>query len=162
MSHKINLELPALEYCSLERATRLIGHGCEVEDLLHWAEMGSIKLSAKLSFGDVTDAGLIFCSDSKESLESKLNSIDKFNVRSFSLTRHSYFNLGDSASNLLVSNDDNIYSIDNALIYGVWDIGYVIEVIEDGLIIKDLHPNGMAQDIDNECLHYDKMIYSIF
>ncbi|EAS0613651.1 hypothetical protein INA60_002650 [Salmonella enterica] len=41
--------LPALEYCSLERATRFIGAGCEVEDLLHWAEIGAINLSYKIT-----------------------------------------------------------------------------------------------------------------
>ncbi|ENM1232987.1 hypothetical protein AB6R86_004609 [Salmonella enterica] len=41
--------LPALEYCSLERATRFIGDGCEIEDLLHWAEIGAISLSHKFN-----------------------------------------------------------------------------------------------------------------
>ncbi|EGF6520397.1 hypothetical protein IC066_001146 [Salmonella enterica] len=41
--------LPALEYCSLERATRFIGDGCEIGDLLHWAEIGAIKLSYDFS-----------------------------------------------------------------------------------------------------------------
>jgi hypothetical protein len=41
-----DFKIPTLEYCSLERATRIIGNGCEVEDLLHWALIGKIRLSA--------------------------------------------------------------------------------------------------------------------
>ncbi|EMI4429969.1 hypothetical protein V6478_003389 [Providencia rettgeri] len=44
-------ELPALEYCSLDRAARLIGSGCEVGDLLHWAEIGAIKLAKQFLYG---------------------------------------------------------------------------------------------------------------
>lgn len=51
--------LPALEYCSLERATRFIGDGCEVEDLLHWAEIGAINLSYKIT-GSVGGAYVYF------------------------------------------------------------------------------------------------------
>lgn len=47
-----DFDLPALEYCSLERAARFIGSGCEIEDLLHWAEIGAIKLSYDFSKND--------------------------------------------------------------------------------------------------------------
>lgn len=47
-----DFELPALEYCTLERATRFIGAGCEVEDLLHWAEIGAINLSHEFGRDD--------------------------------------------------------------------------------------------------------------
>ena len=43
-----DFDLPILEYCSLERAARFIGSGCEVEDILHWAEIGAINLSYSL------------------------------------------------------------------------------------------------------------------
>lgn len=35
-------KLLPLEYCSLDRAARLLG--CEVQDLLHWGSIGAIKL----------------------------------------------------------------------------------------------------------------------
>ncbi|WP_413499152.1 hypothetical protein [Buttiauxella gaviniae] len=41
----MDFKLPALEYCSLDRGARFIGADCEVEDLIHWAAVGSIKLS---------------------------------------------------------------------------------------------------------------------
>ncbi|HCM64170.1 MAG TPA: hypothetical protein DIT05_16755 [Morganella sp. (in: Bacteria)] len=47
-----NFELPALEYCSLDRAARLIGSGCEVGDILHWADIGAIKLAKKFTVED--------------------------------------------------------------------------------------------------------------
>lgn len=54
--------LPALEYCSLERATRIIGCGCEVGDLIHWALIGKIRLAA--NFDNINNVfGLIFLSD---------------------------------------------------------------------------------------------------
>ncbi|HBS7387590.1 TPA: hypothetical protein MAQ57_000073 [Klebsiella pneumoniae] len=38
--------IPALEYCSVVRAAELLG--CKVKDILHFAEIGGIELSAKL------------------------------------------------------------------------------------------------------------------
>lgn len=37
--------IPALEYCKLDRASRLLG--CEVEDLIHWFEVGAIDLCVR-------------------------------------------------------------------------------------------------------------------
>ncbi|EDX3512583.1 hypothetical protein J5047_005000 [Salmonella enterica] len=42
-----DFDLPALEYCSLERASRLLM--CEVEDILHWAELSAIPLMLKFT-----------------------------------------------------------------------------------------------------------------
>lgn len=52
-----------LEYCSLERASRLLG--CEVEDILHWASIGAIKIYAQFkdspySDGDIVHVGEIY------------------------------------------------------------------------------------------------------
>ena len=39
--------LPALEYCDLNRAANLLN--CKVADLLHWAEIGAIELCLKFN-----------------------------------------------------------------------------------------------------------------
>lgn len=39
--------LPALEYCDLHRAAKLLD--CKVDDLLHWAEIGAIELCLKFN-----------------------------------------------------------------------------------------------------------------
>ncbi|HEN3495913.1 TPA: hypothetical protein U5D88_004306 [Yersinia enterocolitica] len=44
-----NYTLPMIEYCSLDRATRLIGDGCEISDLIHWALEGKIRLANKFN-----------------------------------------------------------------------------------------------------------------
>ncbi|NUY57023.1 hypothetical protein HLG76_10750, partial [Salinivibrio sp. EAGSL] len=44
---ELGIQLPPLlplEYCTVERATRLLG--CEVEDIYHWNEIGAVKLYA--------------------------------------------------------------------------------------------------------------------
>ncbi|MFQ2156403.1 hypothetical protein ACK33E_08190 [Aeromonas hydrophila] len=56
-----------LEYCSPERAARLFC--CEVEDILHWASIGAIKLHAKFPDADYSDGeeclvGEIYLNDS--------------------------------------------------------------------------------------------------
>ncbi|HGK4840551.1 TPA: hypothetical protein ACJ2XA_000777 [Kluyvera georgiana] len=55
-----DLELPALEYCSLERAARFIGSGCEAEDLLHWATIGAINLSHEFGVDEHVEAFIEF------------------------------------------------------------------------------------------------------
>lgn len=52
-----------LEYCNLERASRLLG--CEVEDILHWASIGAIKIHAQFkdslySDGDIVHVGEVY------------------------------------------------------------------------------------------------------
>ncbi|MGR7299268.1 hypothetical protein ACU62B_17855 [Klebsiella aerogenes] len=42
---KLN-NLPPLEYCSIARAQKLLQ--CELEDLLHWHDIGAISLCLKL------------------------------------------------------------------------------------------------------------------
>jgi len=37
-----------LEYCRIERAARVLG--CEVEDLIHWGAVGSIRLYVRLGW----------------------------------------------------------------------------------------------------------------
>ncbi|MEE7530668.1 hypothetical protein IV503_03350 [Klebsiella huaxiensis] len=43
---KLN-HIPPLEYCSLSRAQKLLN--CEIEDLLHWHDIGAINLCIKLT-----------------------------------------------------------------------------------------------------------------
>ena len=51
--------LPPLEYCRIERATRLLG--CETEDLIHWAAIGAIDIFADAGKANAyTPAPLIF------------------------------------------------------------------------------------------------------
>ncbi|ESN10246.1 hypothetical protein L383_03285 [Enterobacter sp. MGH 37] len=58
-----DFDLPILEYCSLERAARFIGSGCEVEDILHWAEIGAINLSYKFKGTEEYSAFVKFFGD---------------------------------------------------------------------------------------------------
>ena len=39
--------IPPLEYCSISRAQKLLD--CEIEDLLHWHDIGAINLCVKLT-----------------------------------------------------------------------------------------------------------------
>ncbi|HFJ4332795.1 TPA: hypothetical protein ACGUIF_004822 [Serratia liquefaciens] len=41
-----NPKLPPLEYCHIDRASRLLE--CEIEDILHWHEIGAIKICIRL------------------------------------------------------------------------------------------------------------------
>jgi hypothetical protein len=43
---KLN-NLPPMEYCSLPRAQKLLN--CEIEDILHWHDIGAINLCLKLN-----------------------------------------------------------------------------------------------------------------
>ncbi|EPF6162329.1 hypothetical protein MWS90_004274 [Citrobacter sedlakii] len=65
-------DLPALEYCSLDRASRLLG--CEVGDILHWAELSAIPLMIKFTHKVSCDARIMF-SDSID-LYKSLRDID--------------------------------------------------------------------------------------
>ncbi|MCX9058832.1 hypothetical protein NLN90_22730 [Citrobacter portucalensis] len=53
-----DFDLPALEYCSLDRASRLLG--CELGDLLHWAELSAIPLMIKFTHKVSSDARIMF------------------------------------------------------------------------------------------------------
>lgn len=68
-------ELPALEYCSLERASRYLG--CEVQDLLHWAELRAIPMMVR--FKDNVDGRARLSFSDKVDLYRELNSIDPGN-----------------------------------------------------------------------------------
>lgn len=65
-------DLPALEYCSLDRASRLLG--CELGDILHWAELRAIPLMVNFTNGIENSARIMF-SDSID-LYQGLRSID--------------------------------------------------------------------------------------
>lgn len=51
-----DFKLPPLEYCRLDRASRLIG--CEVEDFIHWHEVGSIQLCVHFESADDIQSGI--------------------------------------------------------------------------------------------------------
>ncbi|OCG08037.1 hypothetical protein A9G13_07520 [Gilliamella sp. wkB178] len=62
------MKLPPLEYCSVERATRLLG--CEVSDLIHWHEIGAIRLYVNII--DEVDAQLVYMGDAnKNTIDTK-------------------------------------------------------------------------------------------
>lgn len=84
------LKIPALEYCSLERATRLIGGGCEVEDLLHWALIGKIRLA--VNFTDyVSTFRLNFMSDDVDRIVEVLVENQGFYNGEYYVSPHSIF-----------------------------------------------------------------------
>lgn len=53
-----DFDLPALEYCSLDRASRLLG--CEIGDILHWAELSAFPLMIKFTHKFSCDARIMF------------------------------------------------------------------------------------------------------
>nr|HAT2257105.1 hypothetical protein [Citrobacter freundii] len=53
-----DFDLPALEYCSLDRASRLLG--CELDDILHWAEIRAIPLMVKFTNEKLCEARIEF------------------------------------------------------------------------------------------------------
>lgn len=82
-------KLPPLEYCSLDRASRLLM--CEVEDLFHWHEIGAIQLCIRF--------------DGSEEFEHKINgwSLHRFysagvipNSISYDLSNYSRMRVTDS------------------------------------------------------------------
>jgi hypothetical protein len=89
--------LPPLEYCSISRAQKLLN--CEIEDLLHWHDIGAINLCIKvgrtngtlkgafqrdqgcdnLYFFNAPSMNKLSISESSWSRHSKINKIFKFN-----------------------------------------------------------------------------------
>ncbi|EBM2190255.1 hypothetical protein DWD10_08635 [Salmonella enterica] len=59
----VNNNMPPLEYCSLSRASKLLG--CEVEDLWHWQDIGAIKFAVNLG-EDILMRCSVFHPDDKE------------------------------------------------------------------------------------------------
>lgn len=64
--------IPPLEYCSLDRATRLLG--CEIGDLYHWHNTSQIRLSA-----DLWAAGNLFIKLSDPELQNEMILKSKLN-----------------------------------------------------------------------------------
>ncbi|MCU4043530.1 hypothetical protein [Enterobacter asburiae] len=67
-----DFDLPALEFCTLDRACRLLG--CELGDILHWAEIKAITLMVNFTNLDGRDARITF--SDKVDLYKSLNYID--------------------------------------------------------------------------------------
>ncbi|PXY62368.1 hypothetical protein DMY04_22225, partial [Enterobacter hormaechei subsp. steigerwaltii] len=67
-----DFDLPALEFCTLDRACRLLG--CELGDILHWAEIKAITLMINFTNRDGRDARITF--SDKVDLYNSLNDID--------------------------------------------------------------------------------------
>lgn len=88
-----DFDLPALEYCTLPRASRLLG--CEVEDILHWAEIRAIPLMLKFSHDVDCNARISFDDDidlyqSLRSIDTGLGDFLLSQFCSFSLTPEDY------------------------------------------------------------------------
>lgn len=123
-------ELPALEYCSLSRATRFIGGGCEVEDLLHWAEIGAINLSYKFDSKDESGkfSAFIEFDGTASELAKKIFNSKQYNDYHINISKHSIIattdfeeceSVDDIEAILMQRGDKpNI----RAYLKGVWDI----------------------------------------
>lgn len=87
---KLN-NLPPLEYCSLSRAKKLLN--CEVEDLLHWHDIGAITLCLKLGRSNGTLKGA-FQNDQSGNNLFFINSppTDEMSMNESSWSRHSKIN----------------------------------------------------------------------
>ncbi|MER2978877.1 hypothetical protein [Serratia bockelmannii] len=120
-------ELPALEYCSLERAVRYIGSGCEVGDFLHWAEVGAIHLSHEFGNGEEINAYIEFESDIIDVATKIFNTgqCDDYyiNLSEFSIIATSEFedcqSIEDVVGELTKYSDKPIVK---GILRGVWDI----------------------------------------
>ncbi|WP_447886457.1 hypothetical protein [Serratia fonticola] len=132
-------ELPLVEFCTLDRATRIIGGGCEVEDLLHWGEIGAIRLSTKIPFGSFSEANIVFYGESRNEIIRKIKAMDYTNVNSYVLPGACSFNLeGDLLSHIDESrSSDESIVLTRCSINGVWDIEYIFDVELNGVVGRD-------------------------
>lgn len=87
---KLN-NLPPLEYCSISRAKKLLN--CEIEDLLHWHDIGAINLCIKMGKTNGTLKG-VFQHDQSSNNLYFLNApnIDELSINERSWSRHSIIN----------------------------------------------------------------------
>lgn len=87
---KLN-NLPPLEYCSISRAKKLLN--CEIEDLLHWHDIGAISLCTKLGRTNGTLKGA-FQHDQGGNNLYFLNApnIDELSISERAWSRHSKIN----------------------------------------------------------------------
>jgi hypothetical protein len=98
---KLN-NLPPLEYCSISRAKKLLN--CEIEDLLHWHDIGAISLCIKVGKTNGTLKGAFQHDQSSNNLYF-LNApnIDELSISERSWSRHSkinkIFKFNDSEAN---------------------------------------------------------------
>ena len=120
-------ELPMLEYFSIERAVRFINSGCEVGDLLHWAEMGAYKLSHEFISGEEVFAYIEFDGNIRDVAEKIFNTGQcndyHINVSEFSIIATAEFEycetIEDVAAELTKYGDSPRVK---AYLKGVWDI----------------------------------------
>lgn len=98
---KLN-NLPPLEYCSISRAKKLLN--CEIEDLLHWHDIGAISLCIKVGKINGTLKGAFQHGQSSNNLYF-LNApnVDELSISERSWSRHSkinkIFKFNDSEAN---------------------------------------------------------------
>lgn len=156
---KADFDLPLLEFCSLERATRLIGSGCEVEDLLHWGELGAIRLATRLPFGAYNDASICISGESKEEIINKIKKMDIMNVGSYNLPGACSFNLErelDEHIDKARSSEKEIV-LNECSINGVWDIEYIFDIEEGGVVCRDFTLSAECEDL-NLYVEYDEYL----
>ncbi|HBL7133889.1 TPA: hypothetical protein LSW83_004075 [Serratia marcescens] len=145
---KHEFELPALEYCSLDRAARLIGSGCETQDLLHWAEIGAINLSKKFNGGG-EKFSVIFDSDVSKIANFFMTSIEH-NDFHFNLSKYSVIATSDLEGCGSVDDIIGVLTKYSELprvtgyLYGVWEINdfWIDKKRKDSLVIKKMSPLG--------------------
>lgn len=84
-------DIPPLEYCSLNRATRLLG--CEIDDLWHWQNIGAIRFAIDIGT-DVPMNGAIFPPESDENTIKLESVIDMVKLISDAVVYHGLYKKG--------------------------------------------------------------------
>lgn len=107
-----------LEYCSIERAARMLE--CETEDILHWFEVGAINLYLKV---DMQDPGVLV-----------LNQLDYRELVKIGEKTENYSHSGSyrfGLSDLFISEDinnagfnDDLYYLNVSYLLGLWLVDF--------------------------------------
>ncbi|EAP4737105.1 hypothetical protein H1I13_004420, partial [Salmonella enterica] len=163
--------IPALEYCRLPRATELLG--CNISDLLHWAEIEAIELCLKIDWMPVSidfdraedhNASIWFNEQLNNGSDCiipivKFSEVSIFHPsiimadpKNSELTYH--LSSGDIGYNILKNKDNSICGyaegLWNFFIHGINDEFY-LALLSNGYITIDFFDLGInATDTDKE------------
>ncbi len=146
----IEKKIPPLEYCSFERAGRLLG--CEVDDLIHLYEIGAFNVGLKLDGIDVEFTVDFDKADKKNDSDLLHPALTNRNLEMESSTILYGFN-----ENAIV-HFENGYHIDG-FACGVWYADYVLPEVKDGFFIETEYgatfkPVKMRDDIVSATARY--------
>lgn len=140
--------IPPLEYCSISRAQKLLD--CEIEDLLHWHDIGAINLCVKLT--SITGTLNIALTQNKESINKRsLYSVNQSDTLKKNEATWSYYSrvdrvleLKDSVSAIETQQGNHAIQIKlKAIVSGLWyvtskNLGELLECPEHNHLAKEV------------------------